>query len=282
MPPIIGLIVCGDEALFDFKRFVKTLEVWHSDACLYVFTNAHTLPFFSKIHTKITIQLFETMNDYEKLSRIEMESMSGKIYDNLFTDFTYEKANLVELMLQHSASNGVWLMDSDIIHLAPLPIIPDYASVALSPHYIRDADCKLYGKYNAGYMWIKDIQWLSVWRASGYTSRFYEQAPLETVAIEAEKKDALYEFPIQVNYGWWRMFQSSNAPPKIQALFSIHRVDTSVGIRYDSIPLQSIHTHWSDRSSSANGVFNAWFSGFIEKMGHYHAPLRKLKTTLDS
>jgi hypothetical protein len=282
MPPTIGLIVCGNEAFQDFIRFVRTLEVWHPGAHLFIFTNAKTQPLFSKLSPNAKLSLFTTMDAYEMYSRAEMESLTGKTYDSLFTDFTYEKANLVEFMLKNTSTpeNGVWLMDSDIIHLAPLPSIPAGASIALSPHYIREADCKLFGKYNAGFMWIKDESWLSLWREAGHTTRFYEQAPLEIVAAEAFKKDTLYEFPIQVNFGWWRMFQSSNPPYKIQALFSIHRADESVGIRFDGAPLQSIHSHWSDQSSSANGAFNKWFNEFIEKMSHFHAPLRKLKKSL--
>jgi hypothetical protein len=169
-------------------------------------------------------------------------------------------------------------MDADISHLAPLPTIPSHATVALSPHYIRDADCRLYGKYNAGFLWIKSRELLDAWRDAAPTSRFFEQAALEYVAAVAA--GGLYEFPPQVNFGWWRMYQASAAPPAIMAKFSIFRSDTSVGVRYDGAPLQSIHTHWSDTSSSTAGAFNAWFEQWTRTFARLHRPLAAFRTAI--
>jgi hypothetical protein len=280
MPPHIGLLVTGKEAAADFVIFTKTLETWHPDASLYVFTDTATIPalaaiakqFKGIIHTKVALDA------YKGASRAIMEASPGRVYDSQFKDYTYEKAAVLEWMWEAQPDlESAWFMDADITHLAPLPQIPAYATLALSPHYIREADCGLYGKYNAGYMWFKNKSHIDVWRKAGYISRFFEQAALEQVAESAGPQ--LYEFPIQVNFGWWRMFQSAASPPEIQGKFTIYRPDKSVGIRYDGAPLQSVHTHWSDTSRSAAGVFNTWFASYVRQFA-IHKPLAQLRRNL--
>ena len=80
-------------------------------------------------------------------------------------------------------------------------------------------------------------------------------------AVAAAAGGGLYEFPIQVNFGWWRMFQSADAPPVIQSRFGFNRFDKSIGLRYADLPLQSIHTHWRD-GTSVTGLFNRWIDAY--------------------
>jgi hypothetical protein len=272
----IGLIVTGQNALKEYTMFVKTLEQWHPDAHLCVYTDSPTdplvkaVPFKGKVTTKIAL------NAYTNMNRQEMEATRGIIYDNMFKDFCYEKANVMEWMFDtQDATNGFWFMDCDLTCLAPLPAIPDTARVALCPHYIRRADEKMYGKYNAGMLWMSDRSYLKVWRDNGHGS-FLDQTALEEVAFVAQ--DTLYEFPIQVNFGWWRMFQSSAFPADIMAKFSIFRGDTSIGIRYDGRPLQSIHTHWHE-TESVTGAFNRWFNEFSNKF-KTHKPIASYRRTI--
>jgi hypothetical protein len=199
-----------------------------------------------------------------------MEALPGTTYDSLFKDYTYEKAAVLEWMFDSVKDEGVWFMDADIVHCAPLPVIPTGKTLALSPHYIRPADEARYGHYNAGFLWLKDKELLHIWREAGHTSKFFEQMALEAVASSA--KDRLYEFPIQVNFGWWRMFQGVQPPHLIQAKFSLFRNDEGIGIRYDGERLQSIHTHCTDVSTGANGVFNVWIAGFARRFPQ-HKPL---------
>lgn len=259
-PPRIGLLVTGPEALADYNLFVASLELWHPDAELYIFTDSATrvvrTPKSGKLFVKQT-----ALDAYKGLRRAEMEAMPGRIYDSLFKDYTYEKAAVLEWMFEVMGADriagGAWFMDADIIHCAPLPSIPEGAVVALSPHAIRAADEAKFGHYNAGYMWFKDKSLLEVWKSAGHTSRFFEQAALEYVALEA--KTQLHEFHPSVNFGWWRMFQSPLSPPDQQKKFSLFRADPGIGLRYDGVVLQSIHTHWFQRDYSATHAFNEWF-----------------------
>jgi len=278
--PHIALIVTGAESLADLVVFAKTIEVWHPDATLYVLTDSATN--IGSISFKGTIHVRVTLDAYTGLNRKAMEAMPGRIYNTLWLDFMYEKASVIEWAFQMTPSlvesgKGLWFMDSDITHLAPLPEVPASAVVALSPHYIRESDCRLYGRYNGGYFWLRDTSLIEAWRSAGFTSRFYEQAALEDMAVAAGS--GMYEFPIQVNFGWWRMFQGLIPPAEVQSKFSFNRADVSVGLRYNGVALQSIHTHWFDNSSSATGVFNAWVNEYTRKFAS-HKPMAGFRRSL--
>jgi len=268
----IGLIVTGQQALQDYKIFTASLAVWHPTASLYVYTDSKTD--VKSVKWGGQLQIKNGMDAYAGKTRAEMEALPGKKYDSLFKDYTYEKAAVLEWMFESPADEGAWFLDADITLLAPLPQIPYTAIVGLSPHYIRQCDTALYGKYNAGFMWFKSLELLEMWRQAAPASRFFEQAALETVAAAAGP--GLHEFPIQVNFGWWRMFQSPEAPPTIQAKFSVNRTDKSVGIRYDGQPLQSVHTHWKTQSGDRTMFdFNTWFKQYLDRF-KMHKPVANL------
>lgn len=256
----IGLIVTGKEALEDFTLFVRTLEQWHPDAELFVYTDSQTT--CTGVATTAIVHVRVEMDRYKGLNRSQMERTRGVVYDSLFKDYTYEKAAVLEWMFSVAPTEPAWFLDADISHLAPLPEIPATAVLALSQHMIRPGDEARYGRYNAGFMWFRSGDLLGLWRKLGHTSRFYEQAALEDLATaSAATAGKLHEFPIQVNFGWWRMQQSTVSQAVIQGRFSLFRGDTSVGIRYDGKPLQSIHTHWFS-SAVECVVFRRWFDEF--------------------
>ena len=277
--PHIALIVTGDEAFNDFQVFVKTLEVWHPDAALYIYTDSPTAAKISGLRCKPTLHLRTAMDAYVGLNRAMMEASAGRKYASLFTDYTYEKAEALRWVLGgEEAAAGVWFMDADIVHCAPLPSIPTTAEIALSPHMIRAADERMFGKYNAGFFWIKNAALIDVWCAAAPRSRFFEQAPLEEVAAAAA--GALHEFPVQVNFGWWRMYQGIEPPHAIQAKFGFNRADRSIGLRFQGAPIQSFHSHMFDRGTGANGAFNKWLDGATAKFAAAHAPLRGWRRTV--
>jgi hypothetical protein len=276
-PPRIGLIVTGTETAQDFQHFLKTLEQWHPDAELFVYTDDTTDNIIKQMRFKGVIHTRQALNAYKGLSRIQMEKIKGITYTNLWTDFMYEKAAVIEWMCEIQATEKpepAWFLDADISHLAPLPSIPSTATVALSPHAIRPQDEAKYGKYNGGFLWFKDATLLPVWRKAGHTARFFEQSALEDIAKVAG--ETLYEFPPQVNFGWWRMFQAPCSRQEIQTKFTIFRNDQSIGIRYDGKPLQSIHTHWFSTTAFECVSFRMWFDQFTSKF-KTHKPLQNYR-----
>lgn len=274
MAPIFALIVTGEKTAVEFGIWAQSVQAWHPDAEAYVFTDSATAPRLAALKSKLTIHLRNTLDKYTGLNRSDMEARGSSKFNSLWTEFMYEKAEVLKWAFASSSTTGVWFNDADIVHTAPLPAIADGATVALSPHSIRAGDEARYGKYNGGYFWIHDPALLDVWIAAAPKSRFYEQAALEEVAAAAGS--ALYEFPPHVNFGWWRMYQGSDTPAAIQARFGIYRGAAGIGIRYMDAPLQSIHTHLDDKTTSANGTFNRWFDGLTAKFAS-HPPLRAFR-----
>lgn len=242
-------------AMTDLKVLLYTLELWNTPApTIYIFADKKSVPLIKAISYSGKVYIKEdALNAYTGLNRRTMESRQGRIFKTLFADFTAEKTALMEWALE-TEPEGVLFCDADICHLAALPTLPDGTELALSPHMIRKSDTALYGIYNAGYLWFKNPAIASRWRELCKTSRFFEQGCLEELAEGLQ----LYEFPIQVNYGWWRMWQGERSVPTLQEEWGIFRSPASSGITVQKQPLQSIHTHWAEKSDKATAEFNGW------------------------
>ena len=256
MPTIKAIATLANQhAITDLKILLFTLDLWNSPApTVYIFSDLmsapliRAIPYSGKVHIKKDV-----LNAYTGLNRIDMESRRGRLFATLFADFTAEKTHLMRWALE-TEPDGVLFCDADICHLAPLPTIPDGTDLALSPHMIRKSDTDKYGVYNAGYLWFKNPELASKWLDLCETSRFFEQGCLEDLAINRN----LYEFPVQVNYGWWRLWQGVQPPVVLEEEWGIFREESSSGITVQKQPLQSIHTHWSEKSDRATSEFNKW------------------------
>jgi hypothetical protein len=242
-------------AITDLKVLLFTLQLWNaSPPTVYIFSDKKSVPLIKIIPYSGKIIIKEgALNAYTGLNRRMMESRPGRTFKTLFADFTAEKTQLMSWALE-TEPEGVLFCDADICHLAPLPELPDGTELALSPHMIRKSDTALYGIYNAGYLWFKNPELATKWRDLCKMSRFFEQACLEDLAVGVN----LYEFPIQINYGWWRLWQGTQSIANLQSEWGIFRNTESSGITVQRQTLQSIHTHWSEKSDKATCEFNTW------------------------
>ena len=243
-------------AIADLKVLLFTLELWNpKPPALYIFSDTKSAPLVRAIPYGGTIIIKEdALNAYTGLNRRAMESRQGRIYATLFADFTAEKTFLMEWALSLCEEGGVLFCDADICHMGPLPTIPDGTELALSPHMIRKSDTDRYGIYNAGYLWFKDAAIAARWRELCKTSRVFEPGCLEDLA----KEDTTYEFPVEVNDGGWRLWQGSKSPVDLQGEWAIFRLSDGCGLTVQKRPLQSIHTHWTEKSDKATCEFNEW------------------------
>jgi hypothetical protein len=243
--------LANEHALQDLDLFLKTLALWNAAPpplylyCTKLVADAiKTFKYPGKIHTKQVLQA------YEGLSRAQMEKApSKKGYPNLFYDFTLEKCALMEWSLKSvSAGNkerGVLFCDADLVWLGPVPKIPAEKQLALSHHCIKRVDEMKYGIYNAGCLWTNDAEMPTKWLEVSKSSRFFEQAALEDLALQY-KEDQLFKFGQEVNYGWWRMFQSDDTFQDKQADWLIKRNPQQAhsGLLVKGNPLVCIHTHF--------------------------------------
>jgi len=262
----IATLVTGKHAVEDFKIFLYSLQLFVTPLpALHIATDDDTLSLLTGLTYHGSREYYTIMNRYTGMDRKEMEAKG------MFKEYTSEKLRVIELAFV-DAKTGVWFLDADICFFGPLPTLPATATVGLSPHYIRKSDTDLYGVYNAGFVWLKDLSWVKVWRDAIPASRFFEQAALETVARAA--KDGLYQFDVNHNYGWWRMFQSSHSPAHQMELFGINRA-IGAGITVENLPLGSVHTHFTQRTGITD-QFNLFLGRQLGKIEKAHKPAHRL------
>jgi hypothetical protein len=276
--PVIATLA-NESAENDIFLFLKTLELWNAPTLprvvLYCTDHIRDLlqrkkPYSGEIH------YHSTLNSYAKLTRLQMERKpSLKKLSNLFHDFTQEKCGLLEAAFEvanaHHA-NGVLFCDADICWLAPLSAltIPEKATLGLSPHMIRVADEEKFGEFNAGFLWTNDGTLPQRWREACTTSRFFEQAALENLADDTLDEN-LYTFPVQVNYGWWRMFQADKPPEQILKDWKC----MPSHILVQGKPLICIHTHWWFRDSVSK-LFNGYVFSLLQGVARHDPKMKRL------
>lgn len=281
MTPIVATLATAN-SLPDLRIFLKTLEIWNKVLPkVFLFADkavmAENLPYSGPIHR------LDMLSNYSAYTRSQMERMPG-LYGSLWSQFMAEKIALLEWVFDAESDgevskDGVFFLDADIAFFGPLPQIPATATVALSPHFIRPADEARFGTFNGGFAWFRDPAHLARWRGACEGSRFYEQAALEVFRDDP----GLYTFPIQTNYGWWRLWQSAEPAEKRMRSWGMRRSDSGTsGIIVDGAPLLSVHTHWADQSMDAQG-FNAFVIGFLKKLAAAnHGPARALLKAIGS
>jgi hypothetical protein len=280
----IATVATGQAAINDLKTLLFSLDLFYRDlagtkVAVYVLTDTFSEPAIKAIKTAArhknicTVHTRAALDSYTSAGgRKGMEARPGRIYDSLFKDFTVEKLRAIEWALGDAADpTGVWFLDTDICLFSRLPELPTDCDLGLSPHYIRAGDEQLYGRYNAGFVWVgrsRAAELLATWRGATHGSRFFEQAALEEVAREAT---ALHEFPIQHNFGQWRLGQSSDPPDVIRGRFGYRRTAGTAGLTFDGAALGSIHTHMLEASD-----FNAHILKCLEVVKGSHAEAKKL------
>jgi hypothetical protein len=270
-----------EKSLPDLQIFLKTLQLWNGTTppTVYMFVDkavaSTSFSYRGIVHQK------ECLTRYSSYTRSQMERLPGR-YGSLWAEFMAEKISLLEWVFSSApdvaTTAGVFFFDADICFLGPLPTIPPETTIALSPHMIRLDDEAKYGTFNGGFLWMRAASALGRWRAACESSRFFEQAALETFADDG----GLYTFPIQSNYGWWRLWQSEDSPEQRMRNWSIRRGDEkTAGILVEGSPLLSIHTHFGGELSIDVQTFNSFVVSFLKKLATAkYMPAKKLLQTI--
>lgn len=262
-------------SLNDLKVFLFTLGLFNNELpTIYLLCDTPTTKFIEE--QKIYKGKVISSNDLDKYGPVNRQKMiyqRGINYKTMWEDFMMEKTTIMDLAFEHEES--VFFFDSDICFLGQLPQIPESAKLGLSHHMIKPVDEDRYGRYNAGYLWTNDKSLPQNWRQASKTSKFYDQAALEDL-VKYYNVNEIHQFPIQNNYGWWRMYQSTESVATKQKTWTFFRNSPipSVGISVDGQPLLSIHTHWDSQDFVTNS-FNQWTLSFLSRLGK-HPPAQAL------
>ena len=270
-----------NHALQDLTYFLQSLMLWPEPPTVYLYADSLVKNSLKSIKYSGKLVVKEALNPYSDRTRAQMEKIPGtNSGKSLWYEFQMEKLALLDWVFDSEAAHtgGVHYLDSDIFFLSSLPVVPAGYDVAISPHEIRQRDEALYGKYNAGYVWLRTKDAVQAWRDACATSRFFEQAALEVFDSEPWSTRA-YHFPLQENYGWWRMFQGKKGVAELQGEWTIFRSPSHSGILVGGSPLRSVHTHWIT-TDFTTGTFNAFVITLLKKLAPSHIPARKILVAL--
>lgn len=272
---ILVTLATGPYAVQDLKYLFWSIEhVYAPDyPDLYIYTDTDT----SKVipSYKGNCQMRIALDAYSGLNRKQMEQIRGVQFPTKWTEFMCEKISAMRYAFEMSqTTEGIWFLDADITLFDKLPTFPEDTEVALAPHSIRPGDEAKFGRYNGGFLWIKNQRLLDVWWTATKTSRFYEQAALEEVARASQH---LVEIPIQHNFGWWRLWQGIESSEKIMSRFGFSRNTSGIGLSYDGKPLGSVHTHWYEKNDIATFQFNEFLVSRLQKLGNHKPAAAFLK-----
>ncbi len=265
--------LANEHAVADLAVLFFTLELWNpSPPTIYIFSDAPTSPKIEALPYKGKKVIKDALAPYIGLNRPTMEKTKGKIFKTLFADFCAEKPRLRAWALDEDScypkTDGILFLDADICHLGPLPILASNVQLALSPHMIRKSDTDRFGVYNAGFLFLRSKEIADKWYEMCATSRFFEQGCLEDLAVWVSGKwsGGFEEFPVTVNYGWWRLWQGDHPSQELQKEWHILRREGWSGLAIGSAPVQSIHTHWFVKDDMATMRFNVWILEQLKKL----------------
>jgi hypothetical protein len=254
----------------DLSVFLYTLDLFNTvKPKVYLLCDSETAKLAPTMY-KGPLTIDTGLDRYGTVDRKRMTNQRGMLYRTLWEDFMMEKATIMDIAFEKE--DAVFFFDSDICFMGQLPQIPQTAQIAVSQHMIKPIDEDRYGKFNAGFLWTSDKKVPNLWREASKTSRFYDQAALEDV-IKSFNHDQVHACEIQNNYGWWRMYQSTEQASSLQKDWSIFRNEATptAGIRVNGSALLSIHTHWSETNDIVTVAFNKFVFNYLVRLGK-HSP----------
>lgn len=255
--------LANKNAFYDLNLFLFTLQLWNDELPnVYIYCDSFIENYLlTKNLYKGKLFIKNALDSYTSYDRLKMENLQGKEFPTLFGDFVCEKMNLLNWMFETEKS--VLFCDADICFLGSLPQVDETKKLILSRHMIRENDEKRFGIYNAGFLYMSDSSIPNKWKNYTYTSKFFEQLSMEDLANEFV--DSLDEFPVQNNYGWWRLFQGKESVTTLQSRWKIKRSENSCGISVEDKPLLSVHTHWKTNDTTTE-MFNRFIMNYLEKV----------------
>ncbi len=227
----------------EFYILQKSLELTNPNTKIIVLCDDVSANLISNLFNPNIIILNELHNlDYDDIEK------RGKS----FLDLVLRKCDVMKYALDMFGET--LFTDTDIVFLNNFDIETN-KQLILSQHHIHPEDEKKYGKYNVGYLLIKDKTFPEWLRETTLTrSKFFEQEGL----IHAENEYDMEVFSMNHNFGWWRLFQCS----EIQERYK--KIGYGANIFYDKSPLISVHVHMI--SDGFKDVHNDKFAEIIMKL----------------
>ena len=180
---------------------------------------------------------------------------SHPAYDAAYRDMVRDKTVAIEAALSHHAST--LYADCDVTFLEPVgDIFSEGADITLSEHDIDAGAVVLNGRFNAGYVGVRNQAFAPWWRKAQKYGEFYDQKCLD----DARQGFSIELFPSTHNFGWWRGFCDGLRGRERLASFEFR----DGAIRVGGEPIISVQTHllaacWSPGAHARIDAFNTIF-----------------------
>jgi hypothetical protein len=246
---LVATLATGAGAVRELEVLAWSIRKWMpADTMLYVLTDEDGC---APVHAAVPWAVVVTgphMQRYRSKKRVQLETSRGVAFDDMWTEFMYEKANVVQYVFSRwpalAAEVGVWFLDCDVVLLAPLPALEAPTELALAPHWSLRLAEYFIGRYNGGMLWIRNPVLLDVWRSAGVESHYFEQSALEALAKATSEGGRLRVLDDVDDFGPWTLMAGSRSQSSIIADLSV--VDgrgEHTGVLFRGRPLRSIHFH---------------------------------------
>eukprot|EP00930_Biecheleria_cincta_P104737 TRINITY_DN9713_c0_g1_i2.p1 TRINITY_DN9713_c0_g1~~TRINITY_DN9713_c0_g1_i2.p1 ORF type:complete len:591 (-),score=76.10 TRINITY_DN9713_c0_g1_i2:291-2063(-) len=161
---ILALCTMTTSFTQDVKRLLHSIEVFMPNVTVYVYTTKPTGDDISAAFPRMSFVMNHTLSRYAGMDR---ESMMRA---HLWTSLQMEKAAVLRAAL-NDGFEGAWFLDADVFLLAPLPNMSQRTLLALSPQLTNAWQAKMYGTFNGGTMFVRDVKVLDDWESIAPTAR---------------------------------------------------------------------------------------------------------------
>lgn len=173
------------------------------------------------------IHVNTVLEKYANMNRLEMEAK------NLWTEFMLEKCTAIDDALANH--EDTLFLDCDQCIMNSIRVHKNY-DIGLSAHNIHKHIEDEFGKYNGGFVYVRDKDFTTWWRDNTPHSKFKEQGILE----KAPETFNHFEFDFNDNFGWWRVYEQKDPQSILNNFGYINHLE------YDSKPVTTLHCHFFD------------------------------------
>jgi hypothetical protein len=224
--------IATQNVAFESIGMLLSLSLYHPDALVYGLVDSKTKEEIENTTPKIklNLKLFATLDKYSNKDRQEMEK------ENIWAEFQMQKAEVIKFALVNC--KDTLFLDSDIIFFNPINCIDKSKELALSPHYMKKSESDIWGFFNGGLLWTKNMNVVYDWIEFTKNSRFFDQASLEDLANKYDYQ----ELGREINFTPWRIIHLENDEERKEVIESINTNNNN--INYNDKPLVCFHTHF--------------------------------------
>ena len=221
--------------------FLKSLRRFHPTIPVYIITSCTVK---SKLQKDNLIDAYTTIVDTIK------DNMDVK-HENV-ADYKTERVIQKTASIHSALDNhkNVLFADCDQFFIAPISFqVPENKEIGISRHMIMKSVEQSTGLYNSGFVFTTTRKLCKRWIEIQQLKNFkFEQLCIQEIA----KEFSFFEFPIQYNFGWWRISFAKDPLYRINNI-TVNRI---YGLRYKHELIVSIHGRFNSTSIEKKTPFN--------------------------